>query len=247
MLLPQPGVPVQRRTPHLLLGEEVTRAAGPAAEKGEMQKHAGPLVPAGSSGGSGCSLCPRKGTRAPKPVWVGQPVSDWPEHVSSPEECWQHDASSSSCLKTVKINLFLKSSAKRLPQPPALAAAWLPGRPGLQNHPCGSSGFKLKHEDAAKTSAARLAALPALPSSLLLAVGVWCRRKLLMVALCLPKCCALAPSWVCEGAGVLLSPRFIASPRGRGCPLGAAPPDPPVFERGPAMPSGRTVGRRGGS
>lgn len=47
----------------------------------------------------------------------------------------------------------------------------------------------------------------------------------------------------------LLSPRFVASPWGRGCPPGVAPPKPSVFEGGggPVMLSGRAVGRRGGS
>lgn len=148
---------------------------------------------------------------------------------------------------------ILEKLSRNAAPAPVLAAARLPGetwppKTSLREQ----SGFELKPEDAPKASTARWqhgepgsAARPAKRrSSLLLAVGVWCRRNLLMMALRLPK---TLRSRSVSAVG-LLSPRFVASPWGRGCPPGVAPPKPSVFEGGaPAMPSGRAVGRRGGS
>lgn len=117
VLLPWPGVPVQGRVPSSSSGgsHSCSRSCCPA-ENGEMQK--AHWVPAGSSGSSGWSLCLAQPPSSTQPCreWVSP---DQPEHVPSPTGCWQHDASSSLCLKAVKNNLFLKSAPeKRCPGPP---------------------------------------------------------------------------------------------------------------------------------
>lgn len=67
-----------------------------------------------------------------------------------------------------------------------------------------------------------------------------------MTALHLPKCRALAPSRVREGAE-RSSPQVRCQPVGQGLPSRDGCSKLPVFEPAPAMPSGRAVGRRGGS
>lgn len=66
-----------------------------------------------------------------------------------------------------------------------------------------------------------------------------------MMALHLPKCSALALLGHGKELSALFSPRFIA--RGAGAALWGTSSKPPMFKRVSAMPSGRAVGRRGGS
>lgn len=199
--------------------EEATHAAGPAAQLKMGKCKKAHWVPAGSSGSSGWSLCLAQPPSSTQPCreWVSP---DQPEHVPSPTGCWQHDASSSLCLKAVKNNLFLKSAPeKRCPGPPRRLLRGSRGRgdPGSKNHPWGSRGFELKDEDAGRASAGSAACPAKRCGSLLLAVGVWCRRELLMTALHLPKCRARAPSRARQGAECS-SPQVRCQPVGQGLP-----------------------------
>lgn len=145
LLLPWLGVPVRGRIPFSSWGRSHWRSRSccprraAQLKKGHAEAH---WLAVGSSDSSGWSLRPQEGDQsippALKSVGVGESGSDWLEHVPSPKGCRQRDASSSLCLKAVKINLFLKSSPEMLPRPPCWLLQGSLGRPGLQKHPCGS-------------------------------------------------------------------------------------------------------------
>lgn len=67
-----------------------------------------------------------------------------------------------------------------------------------------------------------------------------------MTALRLPKCCALFRLGHAKERSTPL-PQVRCQPAGQGLPSRSGSSKPPMFERAPAMPSGRDVGRRGGS
>lgn len=85
--------------------------------------------------GRGPKPCLAEPPPAPNPTGVGK-------HVPSPKGCWQRDASSSLCLKAVKINLFLKSSPETLSWSPPSSCCMAPGGWGDQGseiHPVGAA------------------------------------------------------------------------------------------------------------
>lgn len=183
--------------------------------------------------GWGPKPCLAEPPPAPNPTGVGK-------HVPSPKGCWQRDASSSLCLKAVKINLFLKSSPETLswsPPQQLLHGSWGLGRPRLRNPSCGSSSLELKDEDAA-------GAQPGCPQ------GVWQRCPPCQPAqqpparrgcsvqkeptnggVLPPKMLRLLSVSGKKRSRALLSPGFIASPWGRSCSPRGHPPTPPCSSK----------------
>lgn len=99
-----------------------------------------------------------------------------------------------------------------------------------------------EHSPAARRESGSAACPANRRSSLLLAVGVQCRKSLLMVVFCLPKCCARSLSRTSEGAECS-SPLGSLPAHGAGAALLGGSSKPPHVSASPCNASGRAVGR----
>lgn len=88
-----------------------------------------------------------------------------------------------------------------------------------------------EHSPAARRESGSAARPANRRSSLLLAVGVQCRKSLLMVVFCLPKCYACSLSWARKGTEHSFPPGSLPAHGAGAALLGGDPPTPPCSSK----------------